>query len=247
MCTPQPKLDSSLPVSSATIKQQRDALSKTAMTLMQKFMKYDCDIQKEKGSKVSMFGGWCQAAGKKDGGDHATDKPLIKYLKTFFKGKHVGSFGDGPGEYKRLLDETHSLSSYTAYDGSPYAAENSDNRVSHLDFTIPAFGLPAFDWVLSLEVAEHIPKDYESMFLDNIVRHAKEGIVISWAVPGQGGLSHVNNQPLDYVIKTLDTLGFTHDAAASKEIQAVCSLSWLKANVNVYRRKSSHPLQVEQL
>ena len=82
-------------------------------------------------------------------------------LKTQSLGKHVGSFGDGPGEYKRLLDETHSLSSYTAYDGSPYAAENSDNRVSHLDFTIPAFGLPAFDWVLSLEVAEHIPKDYE--------------------------------------------------------------------------------------
>ena len=66
-------------------------------------------------------------------------------------------------------------------------------------------------------------------------------------IPFLTGLSHVNNQPLDYVIKTLDTLGFTHDAAASKEIQAVCSLSWLKANVNVYRRKSSHPLQVEQL
>ena len=24
-------------------------------------------------------------------------------------------------------------------------------------------------------------------FLDNIARHAKEGIIMSWAVPGQGG------------------------------------------------------------
>ena len=76
-------------------------------------------------------------------------------------GKHVGSFGDGPGEYKRLLDETGLLASYTAYDGSPYAAENSGGRVSHLDLTIAAFGLPAFDWVISLEVAEHIPAQFE--------------------------------------------------------------------------------------
>ena len=80
-------------------------------------------------------------------------------------GKHVGSFGDGPGEYKRLLDETHSLASYTAYDGSPFAKENSEGRVSHLDFTIDAFGLPAFDWVLSLEVAEHIPAEFEGYIL----------------------------------------------------------------------------------
>ena len=76
-------------------------------------------------------------------------------------GKRVGSFGDGPGEYKRLLDESGSLASYTAFDGSPFASENSEGRVSHLDFTIAAFGLPAFDWVLSLEVAEHIPAEFE--------------------------------------------------------------------------------------
>ena len=73
----------------------------------------------------------------------------------------MGSFGDGPGEYKRLLDETGLLASYTAYDGSPYAAENSEGRVFHLDLTIAAFGLPSFDWVISLEVAEHIPALFE--------------------------------------------------------------------------------------
>ena len=83
------------------------------------------------------------------------------HLFTSKLGKHVGSFGDGPGEYKRLLDETGTLASYTAYDGSPFASENSQGRVSHLDFTIDAFGLPAFDWVLSLEVAEHIPAEFE--------------------------------------------------------------------------------------
>ena len=35
---------------------------------------------------MSMFGGWCLSAGSKDGGEHATDKTLIEFLKTFFKG-----------------------------------------------------------------------------------------------------------------------------------------------------------------
>lgn len=229
------------------IQMQRDSVSKRAMKLMQRFMKYYCEIQKRKGSKVSMFGGWCLEAGSKGGGEHATDKTLIQFLKTFFQGKHVGSFGDGPGEYKRLLDKTGLLASYTAYDGSPYAAENSEGRVSHLDLTIAAFGLPAFDWVISLEVAEHIPALFERQFLDNLVRHAKEGVILSWAVPGQGGLSHVNNRKLTYVIHAFDSLGFYHDLEASEMVQAACSLSWLKRNVNVYRRKPNNPIKPEFL
>ena len=31
-------------------------------------------------------------------------------------------------------------------------------------------------------------------FLDNIVRHARIGVVLSWAVPGQGGFHHVNGR-----------------------------------------------------
>ena len=76
-------------------------------------------------------------------------------------GKNVGSFGEGPGEYKRLLMATGKLKSYTGYDGSPYASENSGGTVQYLDLTIDAFGLPEFDWILSLEVAEHIPADFE--------------------------------------------------------------------------------------
>jgi hypothetical protein len=53
--------------------------------------------------------------------------------------------------------------------------------------------------IISLEVAEHIPEKYEAVYLDNIFRHAKEGIILSWAVPGQGGLSHINNKPIEYV------------------------------------------------
>jgi hypothetical protein len=70
--------------------------------------------------------------------------------------------------------------------------ETSGGLVKFMDLTIPQYGLPIYDWIVSLEVAEHIPSQFESVYLDNVFRHAREGIILSWAVPGQNGLSHVD-------------------------------------------------------
>ena len=72
--------------------------------------------------------------------------------------------------------------------------------MSYLDLTLPQYGLPLYDWVISLEVAEHIPAESEAIYLDNIVRHAREGVVLSWAVPG--------NDLFLYVTITLMTLAY---------------------------------------
>jgi hypothetical protein len=50
------------------------------------------------------------------------------------------------------------------------------------------------------------------VYLDNIFRHAKEGIILSWAVPEQEGLSHINNKPIEYVSKVMRENGFQRDA-----------------------------------
>jgi len=89
-----------------------------------------------------------------------------------------------------------------------------------------------------MEVAEHIPAEFESVYIDNIVRHAKEGIVLSWAKPGQGGFQHVNNKDITYVIALFNGLGFYHDETASKKVREAASVGWLKNNLNVYRRKN---------
>ena len=36
-----------------------------------------------------------------------------------------------------------------------------------------------FDWVICLEVAEHIPKEYEETFVNNLVKATPNGIVLS--------------------------------------------------------------------
>lgn len=165
-----------------------------------------------------------------------TDMTLVKALAYFLKNKRIGSFGDGPGAYKREILKLGLVQSYTSFDGAPYCEETSEGRVVFMDLTIPQYGIQQFDWILSLEVAEHIPKAYENIYLDNLFRHAKEGIILSWAVPGQGGLSHINNQPLQHVVDVMEKNGFTIDQSTSKVLQESAELPWIKSNLYVYRR-----------
>lgn len=168
-----------------------------------------------------------------------TDMYLVKSLSDFLKHKTVGSFGDGPGAYKREIEKLGEVKSYDAYDGAPFCEDTSEGRVKFMDLTVPQYGVPMYDWIISLEVAEHIPKEFETAYIDNIIRHSKEGVIISWAVPGQGGLAHINNRPLSYVIDLMKFQGFIHDELSSKSLQDSSSFQWLRDNINVFRRKTN--------
>lgn len=54
-----------------------------------------------------------------------------------------------------------------------------------------------FDLVISMEVAEHIPKEYENIFIDSLVRLGSV-ILFSADIPHGGGVGHVNEQWQDY-------------------------------------------------
>ncbi len=110
--------------------------------------------------------------------------------------------------------------------------------MNFLDLSVPQFGLPLYDYVMSLEVGEHIPAKFESTFLDNLVRYAKIGIILSWAVPGQGGYAHVNNRPLTYVVAQMDQRGFSRNESLSVQMQKVSTYDWLRRKVNYYYRRA---------
>ena len=195
-------------------------------------------LQASKDKSTNEVGGWCRNSSMENGGEHMTDLYLVKALSKFFKGKTVGSFGDGPGAYKREILKLGEVKLYDAFDGAPFCEETSEGRVKFLDLTAPQYGLPIYDWIISLEVAEHIPNKSESVYLDNIARHSREGVVLSWAVPGQGGLAHINNRPLEYVLKVMDERGFKIDKKSSKLLQDSSSFQWLSQNTNVFVRKN---------
>jgi len=109
--------------------------------------------------------------------------------------------------------------------------------VKFLDLTLPQYWLPRYDWVLCLEVLEHIPAEFETIVLDNIDRAAGHGMVFSWALPGQQGFQHINGRPPEYVNQTLFNRGYKMDANASRTLREKALFVWLRSNVNVYIRQ----------
>ncbi|XP_067672745.1 uncharacterized protein [Haliotis asinina] len=223
------------------LRKQRNKLSEILNNARRELAMMSCETveitSKSNKTSVSVSGGWCKQSSEPTSGQYMSDKPLAIQLSHFFINQTVASFGDGPGDYKKFLDATHQLRAYDAYDGAPYARETSGGVVQFADLTVPLYGLPLYDWVISLEVAEHIPAKYEDVYFDNVVRHARKGVVLSWAVPGQTGLQHVNNRPLEYVQNLFSSKGFDTDIVASKELQEKASFPWLKHNIHVYRRR----------
>lgn len=210
------------------VRNQRNTVSEMLNKLSKKMGKLQCERRKP----TVEGGGYC-----KRGRHSGADKTLLPALSSFLQGKTVASFGDGTGQYKNELLKLKKIKSYDSYDGGPFSEEESKGIVKYMDLTIPHYGLPVYDWVVSIEVAEHIPKQYESIFLDNIFRHAKEGIILSWAVPGQGGFRHVNNRSVQYVMQIMNKNGFQLDENSSKLLQQSCTFPHLKRNLYVYTRR----------
>ena len=92
-------------------------------------------------------------------------------------------------------------------------------------------------WVLSIEVAEHIPAEKEAAFISNLHRHNRLGIVISWGVPGQGGHHHVNLRNKEYIIPLFQGLGYSFDEALSMELRAASEIAWLRNTIFVFRKR----------
>ncbi|XP_059176589.1 uncharacterized protein LOC131956184 [Physella acuta] len=230
------------------VKRQRNSLSSKLNHVMMLYGQQNCELLKLKkvghpvDEMVSEYGGWCADASSPTSRQHVWDQGFSKALSTFFKGKSVGSFGEGPGAYKRHLDTLQEVKSYTAYDGAPYCEMVTNGTVLFLDLTVPQYNLPIFDWVISVEVGEHIPAKFEDIYLDNLARHAREGIVLSWAVPGQDGLSHVNNKLLKDVVEQLRRRGFEISVEAGSPLRGGARSGWLQKNVHVYYRSSPSSL-----
>ena len=126
---------------------------------------------------------------------------------------------------------------YDSFDGAPYTQETTNNNVKFLDLSVPIYHLDRYDWIISLEVGEHIPEKYENIFIDNLVRHSRDGIILSWAAVGQGGHSHVNTRDFSYVKAKMEEKGYSFDEPNSIMLKNAATFGWFKNNINVYKRK----------
>ncbi len=145
-------------------------------------------------------------------------KPLLeKYLDINFP---VIDMGCGLGDYINYL----SYKGFEVYgfDGTPNIDECSIyHPVLEADLTKPIgnqINIPKGN-VISLEVGEHIPKKYEEAFIDNLTTYCLDTLILSWAIPNQGGHGHYNEQTNDYVIRVVEKKGFVFDKEKTLEFR----------------------------
>lgn len=168
--------------------------------------------------------------------NHRYDEPLAQELLAFFKNEKANSivdFGCGHGNYTKLLGQEINTD---GFDGNPNTVELTNGLCSVLDLSQPVDLNREYDWVLSLEVGEHIPKEYETTFIYNLHRHNTKGIVLSWAIPGQGGHGHFNEQSNEYITEKFTELGYVRDQEKETVLRNSSTFFWFKNTIMVFRK-----------
>ena len=119
---------------------------------------------------------------------------LLSYLDL--KDKTVVDFGCGRGTWLEMA-LSHGASRVLGLD--THALENETQRipVQYVDLAQTVHLEEKFDFAMCLEVAEHLPPSSASVLVSSLCQ-AAHIVVFSAAIPGQGGMYHLNEQPPAY-------------------------------------------------
>jgi hypothetical protein len=148
---------------------------------------------------------------------HIHSSALLEYMQnTFNKQYSVIDFGCGTGYYiDNLNDRGFDV---IGVEGSVY--ESHRHYVKHLDLTSP-IELGVTGTVISLEVGEHIPREYENIFLNSVTNHTNKHLILSWAVEGQAGIGHINCRNNDYIIFQVEARGLVYNHGLTVNIRSL--------------------------
>lgn len=156
------------------------------------------------GPIISNTGFW---DGKDAHKHHAMSLPLANWIKEYLKhdkSKQIIDFGCGIGQYLNFLHKS-GFEKLIGYEGS-IPNEKVFYNIQQQDITIP-LSIKEKGIVICLEVAEHIPSQYEDIFLNNIIDACDNKLIMSWAIRGQCGDGHINCLNNDEVIPKLISRG----------------------------------------
>ena len=178
-------------------------------------------------SKTGFFTGDSRAG-------HCYDKHLAKALLPFLQGSVI-DIGCGGGEYVKFFTEQGI--EIQGVDGNPHT--NSFNSMCRVVDLSDRISLGCFNQVISLEVGEQIPSKYEDNFIWNIANQGAEELFISWAIPGQGGIGHVNCRTNTHVRRVLFKYGYSRNQEVEELLREKATLPWFKNTLMSFRKRKT--------
>ena len=191
-------------------------------------------------TEVTETGAWCLRKASDYMGHplaelHFMDKGIADTILSL-QPTSVLDVGAGSGQYGRYFKSINPGIEYSAVDGALNVEEFTDGFVQWNDLTKPLHPGKHFEWVMSLEVGEHLPPQFEAQFFENLKWNIK-GVILSWAVEGQPGKGHVNGRANAHVIQEMQKIGYSYDEETSQRGRSLAEWWWFKDTFMVFRRR----------
>lgn len=188
------------------------------------------------------------------------DLGLTYEIARQLKGMSVIEFGAGDGCYTGAL---HDLGQprIEGFDSQLDIEARTEGLIKFADPTthgvtteVGGAKVGCADYILSLEMPQHVPTKFESEFLDNLKRHSSRGLIISWPnsarvhiTDQQGKEFDIDRQPIGVnfmlekdVISKIEALGYSHNQTLTKKLRdSSVSIPWLADSV--FHFQKLHP------
>jgi SAM-dependent methyltransferase len=136
-------------------------------------------------------------------------KEVVPLVIELIDPKSVIDVGCGLGTWLAVFQE-HGIEDFLGVDGyyiDRKMLQIPEEKFYQHDLEKPFQIDKQFDLVMSLEVAEHLPREYAETFVDSLVKLGAV-ILFSAAIPLQGGINHLNEQWPDYWTKYFNKKGY---------------------------------------
>jgi SAM-dependent methyltransferase len=165
--------------------------------------------------------------------EHAAETILSLVLSRSPGIKSAVDVGCGVGTWLNVC-ERHGVDRIQGYDGPWVDREElviPQERFSpqNLEEEIPS--AQRFDLVISLEVAEHLPAEKAEHFVRQLTKLG-DRVLFSAAIPGQGGVGHLNEQWPEYWTEKFGAHGFV-------PVDVIRHQIWTDTKIPVHYRQNT--------
>jgi len=167
--------------------------------------------------------------------DLAFDEGLIQSVVRSCQPRNVLDLGCGEGHFVQWLREA-GVDAWGAEPSDLGTVFRATGYQIYQDVSQPFDLQRNYDLIICTEVVEHIPKEFENIVFDNMVKHIGKYLLFSGATPGQGGSGHINEEPESYWFSHLARRGLQLVLDASIEARLESRLSWYQNNITIWER-----------